>query len=637
MGGNAAATLGAVAVSLGIAMSVGTGTAAADSAESKSEATSASSSHDAEPASEADDSGPETNRRRTPSREEQGQELDADPAEADADSTTDDGGAPSGGSAEEDSADLADNGQEHHAGDDDTSLAEEGTGQFSERFLGSREHHRRDLSDGVPSENGTERDTETGYHTVEPVEQTAPVMPDPVTSAVQKPAAVGLSALGVTAASPGTAPAAPTGILSWIVGAAAWVQREVDYFVNGGVVTATPSQSLISRSDGAVLGDLNVSADDRDRLSFRLLGQPNSGSVVLGNNGKFAYLPSVYPTEGVADSFTVAISNQGLNLRSLMGLINPALNTTVVKVGVEVPALDPGDASNNTTAGFTIVNMTGYDLTFTSGSGDFDGPIPGRTVIRTGERQHFEVIVDWKDDDQGILHYTSSRPGAPETVLTLNVSSWFSGSTSTIECGTSTCDVYYDGSTLTATILAPPHTAIEVPADRAAEQTAILEEFCGDGALGTCSFTATSQEKDYAVQHDVDTFRNEFDTTATLTEQITTVYAQKTSYSVSAKVGLKIFDLVSAEVSAKYGNEWTETYTFSDTFKVQLAGWRAGSIASENPIIRYTGDFTVVVGNTTWYLRGTTIEQADTSGTRPTRFTYSEWAIEPKIDNSVLA
>ena len=631
MVGNAATTLGAVAVGLGIAMAAGTGIAAADSVESKAEATSASSSRDDEKPSAKTESESDRSDMSAQGADEQKSDSEADDADdADQEASSDE----DEGASDEDADSAADKFADHDgmptSGDDNKADAGADQPAVSEQPQRS-DHAGRDEDDDLQI---TESPVEDDTAVVEPdvdragvAEAAVPVQASP------PPTAADLVAVGTTSA-PKTTPAAPTSILGWIAGAAAWVQREVDYFANGGAVTAAPGQSLVSSSDGAALGDLNVVADPRDRLSFDVIGQPANGAVVLGDNGKFAYVPSTYPVGGVADSFTVAIRNQGFNLRSLLGLLNPTLNTTLVRVDVEVPPTEP---SNNTTAGFTIINMTGYDLTLTSGTGDFDGPVPRGSVIRTGERQHFEVIVNWKDDDRGVLHYTSARPGAPETVLDLKVSSWFSGSTPTINCGTTTCDVAYDGSTLTATILAPPHTAIEVPVDQADRQTAILEQFCGEGALGTCSFTATGQAKDYALNQGVDTFRNEFDAPASLTEQISTVYSQKTSYSVSAKVGVNIFKLISAEVGAKYGNEWTETYTFSDTFKVQLAGWRAGSISSETPIVRYTGDFTVVVGNTTWYLRETTIEQADTSGTRPTRFTYDEWSIAPTTDTATLA
>jgi hypothetical protein len=73
--------------------------------------------------------------------------------------------------------------------------------------------------------------------------------------------------------------------------------------------------------------------------------------------------------------------------------------------------------------------------------------------------------------------------------------------------------------------------------------------------------------------------------------------------------------MVEAEIFSTYSQVVTDGHTFSQDVTATIpAGYKA-LLTVEDPVYRYTGDFTVHIGNTTWHLPGATLDSADPLGT----------------------
>lgn len=468
---------------------------------------------------------------------------------------------------------------------------------------------------------------------LQPIDTTGFVAPESVSVELSTPevqrvarATSAVSALRVASSSaPEVVPNALLGALNWWTSLAAAVQSNVRYFLLGAPVTAVPSQLITDDEIGFVLGTLNASSDPRDRLSYTVTGQPLYGSVEISEDGIFSYVPTdaqEIPEDGLDDSFTVAIRSSGFNLRSLFGLLNPALNSTVVTVPVSLePVSAPVLGAYPRT--FTISNYsaTPYQLVAETAPEGFDYDqiprefLPGdvtKIKLNVGDKVELAYAPDGADSSEWI-----------RVSMEAKVIDYWSGYVGTyVGCQTS--------KVCTAGIGGPPvgigdsvvfmdNPGTEVVIDDPLAQAAFIERLGLDSMLKILA--AQDHVKYKSVKRDPNAvgplgFWNTLDngqSNSTLSQAVTMTseFSATESISVSASVGIELLSIISASISAEYGHSVTKTHSFSQQTTVTVPPLTNTDIYVAAPVIRYTGFMTIQMGNTKFSLPNVSVEEPD--------------------------
>lgn len=104
--------------------------------------------------------------------------------------------------------------------------------------------------------------------------------------------------------------------------------------------TANPVQAPGRSPNGSVTGSLNAASYNGATLTYSLAQGPNSGNVVLGEDGSYAYTPNTaLAAAGGTDGFSVAIDNGGPDYRltGIGGAIQGILSTLAQLIGLRQP------------------------------------------------------------------------------------------------------------------------------------------------------------------------------------------------------------------------------------------------------------------------------------------------------------
>ena len=171
--------------------------------------------------------------------------------------------------------------------------------------------------------------------------------------------------------------------------------------------------------------------------------------------------------------------------------------------------------------------------------------------------------------------------------------------------------------------LDPPGTVRTVTGAEKQRQADVLQQLCTDrnlqSDLVTCDFEPTSErpEKTYGQTHlvghvvpnctsdDIDRRYVEEDETAT-----------ESSFGI--KFGIEnqenaIFEKVKVSIETKYEQKWETKYTFKDEVVFHIKPGDIGKVVGKNPVLRYRGDFTFTIGNTTWLLPDVYFDSPDSA------------------------
>ena len=104
--------------------------------------------------------------------------------------------------------------------------------------------------------------------------------------------------------------------------------------------TANPVQAPGRSPNGSVTGSLNAATYNGATLTYSLAQAPNSGNVVLGEDGSYAYTPNTaLAAAGGTDGFSVAIDNGGTayRLTGIGGAIQGIFSTLAQLIGLRQP------------------------------------------------------------------------------------------------------------------------------------------------------------------------------------------------------------------------------------------------------------------------------------------------------------
>jgi VCBS repeat-containing protein len=466
------------------------------------------------------------------------------------------------------------------------------------------------------------------------------------------PAATAASA--ARSARPATGAAAPTGSphpldSAALVGALDAARREIEHFFSLDPVTADPRQVVVSPSDGTVLGTVDAGTPN-DQLTYAVTQQPKFGTVSLDSTGGYVYTPNpdllaaggtcgaTACFDGYSDTFNVSVTDTSFTLRTLANFITGRPNTVSVPVTVNVPTVYAGSGIPPLTQGFDVYNATRQPITltfydFTKGAGNATQAPPVGAVIQPGDSQHFEVIY-YVGNTTSVAPSFQSADGTMVWSVTMGTSTFneaFAGCSSNASCSPAVTFAP-DGKSFSYTrsqlivLMEKPGTVVTIPAGQGQKQAEVLNKLCAGGGIATCSFVATSSEVTYSKPKVVWDYQTSSSTT-TLGETIKSTNTSTNSLEVSAKAGLNIKMIVSAEIAAKYGRTWTDSVEVSKTVTMTVPPYTLRILYAEYPVTRYTGDFTVKIGNTTYYLQNVYFDQPD--ATRQTRYRETDRKVLP--------
>jgi hypothetical protein len=274
-----------------------------------------------------------------------------------------------------------------------------------------------------------------------------------------------------------------------------------------------------------------------------------------------------------------------------------------------------GPASARST-GMTVYNLTGHTMTLNRvtwvGEPEIprDAPQPGLVIKPGGAPVHVELLYSFNKPSSVELAFKSTA-GIHSAVAKLY------DNPRQIHCTGAypgTCAVSKGKDTVT--FLDQPGTVHNIPAGHGQEQSKVLQDVCSKHSSAKCDFKPTKKTPiQGAAQVVPDPIVNCSDTEP-LNESITWQHRVGMSHSTGLEVssGFEYEFLkakVSASITATYGFEYSDDRTFSREFTRVIPAGNIAWVEHAAPLMRYTGDFTLHLGNTTWHLTGIHMDYPD--------------------------
>lgn len=370
------------------------------------------------------------------------------------------------------------------------------------------------------------------------------------------------------------------------------------------IPTSAPVQ-IKTLANGQIVGTLGAIDPEGDTLSYTLTGIPTQGTVQVNPDGTYIYTPG--PDYPGYDRFTVALNDGGFNILNPFGSWRPA--QAVGRVGDD--GVDPGGLI---TRGLTIYNLTGSALTLTSfnATRTVNNVAPIGTVLQPSESTKVTLAQYAFVNNFSTLVFTptegaSAQPFQTYFQLEPLATNW--GCTGISNCETS-------GSTTSGTarllLLDAPGTVISVPSGQGQKQADVLNQLCGTDSA-SCTYTPKSFDDTAFTDWKLasDSVSNNTSSNLTTTITVTTSRSTTTGLKLTTSVKSSILDIVEVAVTAEASQTWTNTYTFSQAITVTAQPGEKVSIESRDPVKRVTGDFTLVMRNTTWDLYDVNFDSPD--------------------------
>lgn len=323
----------------------------------------------------------------------------------------------------------------------------------------------------------------------------------------------------------------------------------------------------------------------------------------------------------------------GLLLGGAAGATSAFADTPTDPMGVSVteqPATTapPGDAaagddqmSIQSSRRFTIYNYSGHQLRLKSIDGDkrFEGAPSVGEVIAPGGGQIVEVTYVYmstqRDDfTYDVLDDNGKSLGTVKAHLELKSSGFSSPSRST-SASVSDTNLSATSNTSDSVTFMDKAATTHTVAANSAQGASLLSQYCGGGTpSASCTFAPTIAAKDaWGPKHLVGTpvFNNTSRETNWTEYRTDETQSVTNNIEVSGNAEFQITKAVKLGVSTTYGYSWTDSVSRGQTLHLEFDPYTLNWVDSTNPVIRYTGDFTVKLGNTTWKITGATYEVPD--------------------------
>lgn len=275
---------------------------------------------------------------------------------------------------------------------------------------------------------------------------------------------------------------------------------------------------------------------------------------------------------------------------------------------------------------FLIHNFTSHRVQLASIEGDkrFEGAPAVGSIIEPGGDAIVEVTYVYGSTQRDDFTYNVLNDTAPQfnlgTVkahLVLDSSIWGPPTQST-SCSVTDAVLPGNGGLCTnnstsVTMLDQKDTTIRLAAD-SPRAGAVLARFYGAGTPATTSFTPTSQVTGaWGDRHLVGTpvFNNTDRPSNWAEYRADEKQTVGTNIAVGGDAEAQLNQAVKLAVRASYGYTWTDTVARGHTEHVEFDPYTKNWVEVTEPVIRYTGDFTIKLGNTTWTITGARFEVPD--------------------------
>ena len=371
------------------------------------------------------------------------------------------------------------------------------------------------------------------------------------------------------------------------------------------VPTSAPVQ-IKTLVNGQIVGTINAVDPEGDTLSYTLTGIPTHGTVQVNPDGTYVYTPG--PDYSGADRFTVAVNDGGFNILNPSGSWRPA--QAVGRVGDD--GVDPGGLITRT---LKIQNLTGSALTLTAfnATRTVNNVATVGTVLQPGESTSVTLAQYVFLDNDSYMNFSSQDPEDRRTFVVDFVLSPFYTDWGCSGVGNN-CET--SGSTTSGTalllLLDAPGTVISVPSGQGQKQAAVLNQLCGN-SIASCTFKPESFDDTAYSDWKLASDSVSNNTSSNLTTEITvsTSRTTTTGLKLTTSVKAKVFEVVEVGVETSAERTWTNSYTFSQAVTVTAQPGEKVSIESRDPVKRVTGDFTLVIRNTTWNLYDVNFDSPD--------------------------
>jgi hypothetical protein len=312
---------------------------------------------------------------------------------------------------------------------------------------------------------------------------------------------------------------------------------------------------------------------------------------------------------------------------------------------VFVAALDT-TAASAATQGFYIYNFTGATLKVTDvhvegpepvfepvpeGQAETNVPVKPQVgdLLSPGERMHVELISKFSIVNNSNLRLVDlnfkqfpapkSPTGRDYSVIMETGESNVLSSQVDMNCvvrGPNQCPVHGT----TAKLLDPPGTHITIPATDSPQQSAALVDVCTkevETTGGTCKFDPKQRDDNAFTPEELvsEALVNcDPHTPTVVKEEIEHKVGTTTSFEHSYEAENEFkWPLGKAKIAIKlkWGHEWLDEHTFTKKIEYDIEPLHVGWVEHAAPVVRYTGDFTMTVGNTTFTLTGVYFDHAD--------------------------
>lgn len=315
------------------------------------------------------------------------------------------------------------------------------------------------------------------------------------------------------------------------------------------------------------------------------------------------------------------------------GMLVPGAGASPASLSGRNGASATAAAAQDTSKRFVMRNYSSHAIRLSMASGDFLSAPPAGSVIPPGGDQHFEMASfplsrEHPSGTYGHAFYFVVGANGRDTAHLITAAmaayrndAWVACETSLGEC---TPHPARSGEALngrvkgnTITFEDDPGTNITVGAARREEQAKLLG-LC-ENADARCSFKPTSEERALSdwrpAGHKVINDSN---------RDLRTRYQARDIVSASTRAGTEITrdveQIIEPEITRKYQRDWTSRHEFAEDFEVTIAPDTTVWALHRAPIIRDTGNFTIILGNTTWHLTGISFDTPDTEQGRQGEF-----------------
>lgn len=266
---------------------------------------------------------------------------------------------------------------------------------------------------------------------------------------------------------------------------------------------------------------------------------------------------------------------------------------------------------------FTVSNLSDKSLRYMgSDAVHANDPFPASgTVIKPGGQLGVEVTFWFLYDQKvtsafDVLDDNGNVVGKVQMDMKLDgfaspsSDGWWKGATSG--------QVKADGYTIA--VLNTAGTVTTIPAGQGQAQAKILEQYCQLGNA-TCEFTPKKHENVLGPRRVVGNMvYNNMPDSQNTTITVSDTVGSTDSLQIAASVKVSIMKIVEATVSTTYGHTWTNSHTFTQAEQLSIRPYYKAWLEAAEPMNRYTGDFVVTMGNTTWNLQDVFFDSPNPNG-----------------------